>query len=166
MKGVSMKKILIAYFSPTGNTKKIAAMLAEAINVDIYEIRPAVPYSAADLSWTDPASRSSVEMKDRSSRPALADTDAKADQYDVILLGFPIWWYVAPTIINSFLESYDLSGKRIILFATSGGSDFGKTVEGLLPSVSETTVIEEGRVLNGTYTLDQLSQWADTLDIW
>ena len=154
-----MKKVLVAYFSPTGHTKKAAAEIAETIDADIYEIMPAVPYTAADLQWSDPKARSTVEMNDRSFRPALADQDANIGQYDIIFLGFPSWWYVAPTIINSFLEAYDFSGKKIVLFATSGGSDFGKTVEGLRDSVSEDAVIVEGKIINGIPSQREFDDW-------
>ena len=124
-----MSKTLTAYFSASGTTARTAKNLAQAAGADLYEIKPAVPYTQADLNWMDKKSRSSVEMNDRSFRPELADKDADIAAYDRILLGFPIWWYVAPTIINTFLESYDFTGKEIILFATSGGSGFGKTAE-------------------------------------
>ena len=117
-----MSKTLVAYFSASGVTRRVAENLATAAGADIYEIRPAVPYTSADLNWMDKKSRSTVEMKDKSSRPELADTDADIASYDKIFVGFPIWWYTAPTIINTFLESYDFSGKTIVLFATSGGS--------------------------------------------
>ena len=113
---------LVAYFSASGTTAKAAKVLAKAADADLYEIKPAIPYTRADLNWMDKGSRSSVEMSDKHSRPALADTDAPIAGHDVIFLGFPIWWYVAPTIVNTFLESYDFTGKTIILFATSGGS--------------------------------------------
>ena len=122
-----MSRTLVAYFSASGVTKRTAEQLAEAAGADLYEIRPAVPYTQADLNWMDKRSRSSVEMNDRSFRPELADKDADIASYDRIFLGFPIWWYVAPTIINTFLESYDFSGKTVIPFATSGGSGMGKT---------------------------------------
>ncbi|MDO4859420.1 MAG: flavodoxin [Bacillota bacterium] len=141
-----MSKKLVAYFSAGGTTKKAAEQLAEAAGADLYEIEPEVPYTKADLNWMDKNARSTVEMNDKSFRPAIKDTDAKAGDYDVIYLGFPIWWYVAPTIINTFLEKYDLSGKKIILFATSGGSGFGSTVDGLKPSVAADTEIIEGKV--------------------
>ena len=144
-----MSKTLVAYFSANGTTAKVAKNLAEAAGADLYEIKPAMPYTQADLNWLDKKSRSSMEMSDKSSRPALADQDADIRSYDKILLGFPIWWYVAPTIINSFLESYDFSGKKIVLFATSGSSGFGKTVDGLKGSVAADTVLTEGKVLNG-----------------
>ncbi len=158
-----MNKTLVAYFSASGKTARVAEELAQAIGADIYEIKPAVPYTKADLNWMDKKSRSSVEMNDRSSRPTLADHDADIAAYDTILLGFPIWWYVAPTIINSFLESYDFSGKKIVLFATSGGSGFGKTAAGLKSSVAADTVIAEGKVLNGRQTAESLKAWAKTV---
>ncbi len=158
-----MSKTLVAYFSASGTTARAAKNLAEAAGADLYEIKPAVPYTQADLNWMDKKSRSSVEMNDKSSRPALADKDADISSYDKILLGFPIWWYVAPTIINSFLESYDFSGKKIVLFATSGGSGFGKTVDGLKGSVAADTVITEGKILNGNPSADELKAWVDAL---
>ncbi len=158
-----MSKTLVAYFSASGKTARVAKELAQAVRADIYEIKPAVPYTKADLNWMDKKSRSSVEMNDKSSRPTLADHDADIVAYDTILLGFPIWWYVAPTIINSFLESYDFSGKKIVLFATSGGSGFGKTAAGLKSSVAADTVIAEGKVLNGRQTAESLKAWAETV---
>ena len=131
-----MSKKLVAYFSASGVTAKVAGILADAVGADIYEICPAVPYTKADLNWMDKTSRSTIEMNDKSIRPAIADMNANIEAYDEIFLAFPIWWYVAPTIINTFLESYDFSGKKIILFATSGGSKFGNTVAELKPSVS------------------------------
>ncbi len=158
-----MSKILVAYFSASGVTKKAAENLAQAAGADLYEIKPAVPYTKDDLNWMDKKSRSSVEMNDKSSRPAIADSDAEISQYDTIFLGFPIWWYVAPTIVNSFLESYDFSGKRIILFATSGGSGFGKTAAGLKDSVAADTDIVEGKILNGANRVDDLRKWVETI---
>ena len=157
-----MSKVLVAYFSASGVTAAVAKNLAQAAGADLYEIRPAVPYTPADLRWTDKNSRSSVEMRDPSSRPALADHDAPIAEHDVILLGFPIWWYVAPTIINTFLESYDFSGKNIILFATSGGSGFGKTVQVLAPSCPGAT-IREGKLLNGRPSAAALKTWVEAL---
>ncbi len=155
-----MSKTLVAYFSASGTTAGVAKDLASAIGADLYQIQPAVPYTRADLNWMDKKSRSSVEMSDKSSRPALADKNANIGAYDTILLGFPIWWYVAPTIINTFLESYDFSGKKIVLFATSGGSGFGKTVAGLKPSVSAGTEIIEGKILNSA---SELKRWEKSL---
>ena len=160
-----MSKKLVAYFSASGKTAKVADMLADAVGADIYEIRPEVPYTKADLNWMNKKSRSSVEMNDKAFRPAIADTDAKIDQYDTIFLGFPIWWYVAPTIINTFLESYDFAGKKIILFATSGSSGFGKTVEELKVSVPASCEIIEGKLLNGKQTIPTIRAWTETLDI-
>ena len=156
-----MSKKLVAYFSASGVTKKAAELLAKAAEADIYEIVPKVPYTSADLNWMDKGSRSSVEMRDVSSRPEIKSTNAKIEDYDTIFLGFPIWWYVAPTIINTFLESYDFSGKTIVLFATSGGSRFGKAVDGLKSSVAENAVIKEGKILNGRLSEDELKKWAD-----
>ncbi len=157
-----MSSTLTAYFSASGVTKRTAENLAQAAGADLYEIKPAVPYTQADLDWMDKKSRSSVEMNDLAFRPELADKDADIAAYDRILLGFPIWWYVAPTIINTFLESYDFTGKEIILFATSGGSGFGKTVQALAPSCPGAH-IREGRILNGNPSVDALKKWVDTV---
>ena len=157
-----MKRVLVAYFSASGTTAKAAKDLAEAAGADLYEIKPAVPYTRADLNWMDKKSRSSVEMNDKTSRPAMADKDANIAAYDTILLGFPIWWYVAPTIINTFLESYDFAGKKIVLFATSGGSGFGKTVQSLVPSCPG-AIIKEGKLLNGRSPVDDLKKWVVSL---
>ena len=136
---------LVAYFSASGNTAALANKLAAAAGADICEIRPAVPYTKDDLNWMNKQSRSSVEMSDKSSRPAIADTAVDIAKYDTVYIGFPVWWYIAPTIINTFLESADFSGKKIILFATSGGSGFGKTVENLKASAPGAD-ITEGKV--------------------
>ncbi|MBR1438800.1 MAG: NAD(P)H-dependent oxidoreductase [Synergistaceae bacterium] len=159
-----MSRNLVAYFSASGVTGSVAAKLAEALGADIYEIVPAVKYTSADLNWNNPNSRSSVEMKDKSSRPELADRKADISGHDVIFLGFPIWWYVAPTIINTFLESYDFSGKKIILFATSGGSGFGRAVEGLKPSAPDAE-IREGKLFRSSVSVNELKKWADSLGI-
>ena len=156
-----MSKNLVAYFSASGVTKKVAENLAEAIGADSYEIKPAVPYTDADLNWMDKNSRSTVEMKDWNSRPEMIEDDFSVEQYDKIFLGFPVWWYIAPTIINTFLERHDFSNKKIILFGTSGGSRFGKTVENLRPSVSDSTEIVEGDILNHTPSVEQLKTWAE-----
>ena len=142
-----MNKMLVAYFSASGVTKKIAEMLAKEANADLYEIKPAIPYTKEDLNWMDKKSRSSIEMGDKSFRPAIVKDELDPSRYDQILLGFPIWWYVAPTIVNTFLESYDFTGKNITLFATSGGSGFGKTAEELQVSAPN-AVITEGKLLN------------------
>lgn len=159
-----MSSKLVAYFSASGVTGSVAQKLAQATGADLYEIRPSVPYTSADLNWNNAGSRTSIEMKDKSSRPALADKNAKLDGHDVIFLGFPIWWYVAPTIINTFLEAYDFTGKTIILFATSGGSEFGQAVAGLQPSAPG-AVIREGRVFNRRVSVDELKKWADSLGV-
>ena len=152
-----MGKKLVAYFSASGTTRKAAEMIAEAAAADLYEIVPKQQYSKADLNWMDKKSRSSVEMSDKTSRPEISDTDASIDKYDEIILGFPIWWYVAPTIINAFLESYDFSGKKIVLFATSGGSGFGNTVSELKSSAPD-AVIVEGKVFKKT-TKEEIADW-------
>ena len=157
-----MSKTLVAYFSASGTTQRAADKLAKAAGADLYEIRPAVPYTRADLDWMDKKSRSTLEMKDPSFRPELADKDADIASYDRIFLGFPIWWYVAPTLINTFLESYDFTGKEIVLFATSGGSGFGKTVQALEPSCPG-AVIKEGRLLNGGISEAELKTWAESV---
>lgn len=158
-----MPKKLVAYFSASGVTAAAAKTLAEAANADLYEIKPAVPYTKADLNWMDKQSRSSLEMQNKTFRPAIADTNAKIADYDVIFVGFPIWWYVAPTIINTFLESYDFSGKTVVLFATSGGSGFGKTLDELKGSVSDTAKLVEGKLLNGKPSRDELAAWVNGL---
>lgn len=155
------KNILVSYFSASGVTKKLAQNMAEAADCDIFEIEPEVPYTSADLNWMDKKSRSSVEMANKSFRPAIASKIDDISKYDVVFVGFPIWWYVAPTIINTFLESYDFSGKTVVLFATSGGSGFGKAVAELKPSVSDTTVIKEGKLMNGKYSSDQLKAFIE-----
>ena len=159
-----MSKSLVAYFSPTGSTKTVASTLAEAIGADLFEIVPEVPYKPGDLNWMDKRSRSSVEMNDPHSRPALANTDAPIAGHDVIFLGFPIWWYTAPTIINTFLESYDFTGKTIILFATSGGSGLGKSAVSLRASVPGARIVD-GRLLNGRLNADELKTWVSGLKL-
>ena len=155
---------LVAYFSATGTTARAAKALANAVGGELYEIRPAVPYTSADLNWMDKSSRSSVEMKDTRSRPALADTDAPVAQYDVIFLGFPVWWYVAPTILNTFLEADDFTGKTIVLFATSGGSGLGKSAAGLQASAPGAQIVD-GRMFNGKLNEAELKAWAEGLKL-
>ena len=116
-------KTLIVYFSATGNTKAAAQKLAKEFNADLYEITPEVPYTAADLDWRDKTSRSTIEMQDKTSRPAIKGRCENIAEYDVVWIGFPVWWYTAPTIVNTFIEAHDLSGKTLNVFATSGGSD-------------------------------------------
>ena len=155
---------LVAYFSASGTTAKAAKALAKAAGADLYEIKPAVPYTSADLNWMDKRSRSSVEMNDKHSRPALADTDAPVAGYDVIFLGFPIWWYTAPTIINTFLESYDFTGKTVVLFASSGGSGLGKSAAELRPSAPGTRIVD-GRLLNGQLSENGLKSWIEKMNL-
>ena len=156
-----MGKKLVAYFSASGATGKVAKMVAEAAGADLYEIRPKQLYTKADLNWMDQNARSTIEMKDKKIRPEIVDTDAQIAEYDEILIGFPIWWYVAPTIVNTFLEAYDFSGKKIVLFATSGGSGFGNTVKELQPSAPD-AVITEGSLLNRG-TKKEISEWVKSL---
>ena len=153
-----------AYCSASGTTAAAAKTLAEAAGAGLYEIRPQTPYTTADLNWNDKRSRSSVEMNDKSFRPPLADRDAPVEDCDTLFLGFPIWWYTAPTIINTFLESYDFTGKTIILFATSGGSGLGKTASELKASAPG-AVIREGKLLNGRQSKEDLAAWAGGLSI-
>lgn len=155
-------KTLVAYFSASGVTANVAKLLAEAAGADLFEIKSAVPYTNADLNWMDKKSRSTVEMQDKSSRPAIAAPCSNLADYDTIFVGFPIWWYVAPTIINTFLESGDFSGKKIVLFATSGGSGFGKTVANLKDSAPGATIVE-GKLLNGTQSVAGLKSWVDSI---
>ena len=155
---------LVAYFSATGTTAKAAQALAEAAGADLYEIKPAVPYTSADLNWMDKRSRSSVEMNDKRFRPALADANAPVDGHNVVFLGFPIWWYTAPTIVNSFLEAYDFSGKTIVLFATSGGSGLGRAASDLQGSAPCAKIVD-GRMLNGRLSEAELKKWVEGLKL-
>ena len=161
---LSTQKALVVYFSATGTTKKVAENLAKALHADIYEIKPAVPYTSADLNWRDKKSRSSVEMSDPSSRPEMAENNISVKEYDVIYLGFPIWWGTAPHIVKTFLEKHDFSNKKIILFATSGSSGMGNTAEDLKPSVATIAQIKPGKVLNGNPSMEELKYWAETLE--
>ncbi len=159
-----MSNILVAYFSASGVTKRVAQNLQEAVGGDIYEIKPAVPYTTADLNWNDPKARSTIEMEDKASRPAIVLDEFDASKYDTIFLGFPIWWFIAPTIVNTFLEAYDFSNKKIILFATSGGSGFGKTIEFLKNSAPEAKFIR-GNLLNHNTSVEALKAWITTLNL-
>ena len=165
MEEIEMGKTLVTYFSATGTTAKAAEILSDAIGADLYEIRAKIPYTKADLNWMDKKSRSSIEMNDKSFRPEIEDSDANIKQYDTIFVGFPIWWYVAPTIINTFLESYDFSGKKIIIFATSGGSGFGNTLEELQVSVSETAEVIQGELMNGKQSFDKVNALVKKLNL-
>ena len=155
------KKILVAYFSCGGVTASAAKVLAEAAGADLYEIAPEVPYTGADLDWTNKKSRSTVEMNDPDFLPPIAGRLSGMDSYDAVFVGFPIWWYVAPTIVNTFLEKYDFSGKKIVLFATSGGSGFGNTVKELKPSAPGAEIVE-GKLLNRA-NKQEIEKWVKSL---
>ena len=155
---------LVAFFSASGVTAALAQRLSRAAGADFFEIKPAVPYTSADLDWTNASSRSSVEMKNPASRPEIAEKLPSMADYDVVFLGFPIWWYVAPTIINTFLESYDFSGKTIALFATSGGSPMGRTLEILRPLCNASVKWLPAKMLNGA-TDSALNAWLKSLKL-
>lgn len=156
-----MSKKLVAYFSASGTTKDVAEMVAKAAGADLLEIAPEVPYTSEDLNWMNKKSRSSVEMNDKAFRPAIKPQNVDMAQYDEILVGFPIWWYVAPTIINTFLEAHDFSGKKIVLFATSGGSGFGNTVKELKNSAPGAEIVE-GKLLNHA-SKKSIESWVESL---
>lgn len=158
-----MSKKLIAYFSASSVTADVAARLAKVAGADLFEIKPEVPYTAADLDWTNKKSRSTIEMNDPASRPAIKEKLANMSDYDVIFVGFPIWWYVAPTIINTFLESYDFAGKTIVPFATSGGSGMGKTVA-VLEKVAPKANFKPGKLLNRASEAD-MENWVRALGV-
>ena len=154
-------KTLVAYFSATGTTMEAATRLARVAHADLHEIVPAVPYTAADLNWRDKKSRSTLEMQDKSSRPAIANRVEDIAQYDTIFVGYPIWWYIAPTIINTFLEQYDLTGKTIVPFFTSGGSGAGETMRYLRPSAPGANWVDPK---NLNFMGDsEIKSWLDTL---
>lgn len=159
-----MSRKLVAYFSASGVTAKVAESLSEAIGADLYEIEPKVPYTKADLNWMDKQSRSTLEMNDPASRPAIKGMRDNMEDYDTVFVGFPIWWYVAPTIINTFLESYDLTGKTVIPFATSGGSGMGQTNEKLQPSCPNSKLLE-GMVFKKSASKADLAAWVDGLKL-
>ena len=157
-----MSKILVAYFSASGVTKRTAAKVAEAAGADLYEIAPKEPYTRADLDWMNKKSRSSVEMNDPASRPEIGTKVEDMSVYDTVIIGFPIWWYTAPTIIKTFLESYDFSGKKIALFATSGGSGFGNTVKDLKPSVAASAEFVSEKLLNRVSDTE-IAEWVSQI---
>ena len=155
-----MAKTLVAYFSAGGTTARAAKALAQAAGADLYEIRPAQPYTSADLDWMDKKSRSSVEMNDGNARPTIADKVENMADYDTVFVGFPIWWYTAPRIVNTFLESYDFTGKTVIPFATSGGSGVERSAGDLkakYPGISW----KKGKLLGGRVTAETLRGWVD-----
>ena len=157
-----MSKKLVAYFSASGVTAKVAQKLAEAVDADIFEIAPKIPYTDADLNWMDDKARSTIEMNNPASRPEIESKRDNMSEYDTIFVGFPIWWYVAPTIINTFLESYDLTGKTIIPFATSGSSGMCRTNERLAPSCKGAKLLE-GKRFDSRVSAKELSAWAEGL---
>ena len=157
-----MSKALVAYFSASGVTAKLAKTLAKAVDGDLFEIKPETPYTNADLDWNDKNSRSTIEMKDKSSRPAISGKVSDMAQYDTVYVGFPIWWYVAPTIINTFLEQYDLGGKTVIPFATSGSSGMGGTNEAIKPSCPGAT-LKEGKRFRADAGEAELAAWSESL---
>ena len=153
-------KVLVAYFSASGVTERVAKQLAEVTGGDLHKIQPEQPYTEADLDWRDKQSRSSIEMNDKNSRPAITNKLANMQDYDVVYVGFPIWWYTAPTIINTFIESYDFKGKTVIPFATSGGSDIKKACEDLKSAYPDVNW-KEGKLLNHA-SKDDLKKWVET----
>ena len=154
-------KTLVAYFSASGVTRGVATQLAEVAGADLYEIVPEQIYTDADLDWRDSLSRSSVEMKDKTSRPSIKKTELKIDDYDTIYVGFPIWWYTRPTIINTFMETYDFAGKTVIPFATSGSSPIEQACSDLKSAYPKANW-KEGRLLNNA-TKEQLEEWVKSL---
>lgn len=159
-----MSKILVAYFSASGVTKNTAEKLAKAANADLFEIKPVHPYTDADLNWMDKKSRSTVEMNDLSSRPEIAEKCENMGSYDVVFVGFPIWWYVEPRIIDTFLESYDFSGKTVIPFATSGSSGLGKTAENFKKLLGANATVKDGKLLTRASETD-VSDWVKSLGL-
>ena len=158
-----MSKSLVAYFSASGVTARVAEKLAKAINADLYEIAPEVPYTKADLNWMDKKSRSSVEMNDRNSRPAIGTTVDNMDQYDTVFVGFPVWWYREPSIIDTFMESYDFTGKTVIPFATSGGSCLGESYKNL-QSLAPGAKVINGEKFPGSISEEKLKSWAEGIN--
>ncbi len=154
-----MSKTLVAYFSASGTTAKVAKKMAEAIGADLFEIKPETPYTGADLNWQNKNSRSSVEMNDRSSRPAIAVKVADMPQYDVVFVGFPVWWYREPSIIDTFMESYDFAGKTVIPFATSGGSGLGDSAANMQKLAKGAKVVG-GKRFSGNASAEELKAWA------
>ena len=157
-------KTMVAYFSASGSTARLAQTLAEAADAKLYEIKPAVPYERRDLNWMDKKTRSTVEMQDKSCRPALADTAAPAAEADVIFLGFPIWWYREPSIIDSFLDAYDFSGKTIIPFFTSGGSQLGEGQERIAALTGGAEVLS-GKRFSARASEQELKSWINSLKL-
>jgi len=157
------KNVLVAYFSATGTTKKVAQNLAQITKGDIYEIKPLTLYTSEDLDWTNPNSRTSLEMKDQASRPGIVQENLSLKDYDTIYLGFPIWWGTAPTIVRTFLEKQDFSNKKVIIFVTSGTSGIGNVDQDLKSSISSSAIIIKGKALNGNPSVEELTEWVKTL---
>ena len=155
-----MNKTLVAYFSASGTTARAAKALAQAAEADLFEIKPAQPYTPADLDWMNKKSRSSVEMNDGTARPAIADRVQDMADYDTVFIGFPIWWYTAPRIVNTFLESYDFTGKTVIPFATSGGSGVEKSADDLKKKYPNLNW-KKGKLLGGRVMADTLRDWIE-----
>lgn len=158
-----MDKVLVAYFSTTGNTKQIASKLSKVVDGNLHEIVPKVAYTADDLNWKDKESRSSKEMNDKSYRPEISDQVENMNDYDTIYLGYPIWWGVAPTIVNTFLEKYNLDGKDIITFATSGASEMGNSTEELKLS-AKGAHFKEGKILKKDISEEELKSFVKSLN--
>lgn len=155
-------KALVTYFSASGVTAKLARRLSDAINAPLYEIKPAVPYTEADLDWRNEQSRSTIEMQDKNCRPALADTNAPVAGANIIFVGYPVWWYREPSIIDSFLEAYDFTGKKIVLFATSGSSDIGQEAPARAAEIAKAEVLA-GKRFSTNVSADELKAWAENL---
>lgn len=155
-----MGKVLVAYFSASGVTAKLAGKLADAIGADLFEIKPEQPYTKEDLNWKNKQSRSSVEMDDRSSRPAIAEKAEDMGQYDTVFVGFPIWWYREPSIIDTFMESYDFTDKTIIPFATSGMSGMGDSSANM-QALAKGAKVAEGKRFSNLTTAGKLKTWAE-----
>ena len=159
-----MSKALVTYFSASGVTAKVAGRLAEAVGAQIYETRPEVPYTNADLDWQNKQSRSSVEMNDKSCRPRMADQSADVTGAEVVYIGFPVWWYREPSIIDTFLEAYDFSGKKIIPFCTSGSSGIGDTAK-RMQEIAVNGEVMEGKRFEADVSVNELKTWADSLGL-
>ena len=157
-------KTIVAYFSAGGTTAKLAKTLASAAEAELYEIRPAVPYERRDLNWMDKKSRSTLEMQDPDCRPELADTDAPLAEADVIFVGFPIWWYREPSIIDSFLDAYDWTGKTLVPFFTSGGSDLGEG-QGRIETLAKGAKVLRGKRFSDRASESELKNWMESLKI-
>lgn len=158
-------KILVAYFSCTGNTKTLAENAAEVLKADLYEIKPKVPYTSNDLNWNDETTRATVEQRDEKSRPELADKDAKIENYDTIIIAYPIWWHIAPKIIDTFMESYDFNGKKVMAICTSGGSDLGGSVDGLKEISGKNITWLDGKCFFNSFSKSEVKNFFDGVDL-